>query len=156
MSDSKFYRGLPRKRIGSGVIFLNVRGQVLLVKPSYKGHWSLPGGGVDLNEPPRAAAIREVREEIGLAIKEPEFVAVDYVRARGVKTEALQFIFYGGVLRKPQVKKIRLRGNEITEWAFFHAASALPLLSMESRKRVVRCLRIIRADRQGAYLEAWK
>lgn len=43
--------------------------QVLLIrrgKPPYQGHWSLPGGLVELGEPLRSAAERELHEETGI------------------------------------------------------------------------------------------
>ena len=44
-----------RKRVGADVLIRNGRGQVLLVDPSYKPDWDLPGGMAELN---RAAAQR--------------------------------------------------------------------------------------------------
>ena len=34
-----------------------------------RGYWSQPGGSVDFGETPREAAIREVREELGVEIE---------------------------------------------------------------------------------------
>jgi ADP-ribose pyrophosphatase YjhB (NUDIX family) len=45
--------------------------RVLLIKRRFghaKGRWALPGGFMDAGEMPRDALIREVREEVGLAV----------------------------------------------------------------------------------------
>jgi 8-oxo-dGTP pyrophosphatase MutT (NUDIX family) len=42
-------------------------GQVVLVRHSYAPGWRLPGGGVKRRETPEAAALRELKEEIGLS-----------------------------------------------------------------------------------------
>ena len=63
------YRTLHR--VVSKVVLLNHAGQVLLVKVTrgfFAGHWTLPGGFVDYGEHPRAGAVREVKEELGLTI----------------------------------------------------------------------------------------
>ena len=62
---------MPEPVIG-GVSGLIVRdGRVLLVrrgKEPFKGHWSLPGGGVEPGETLREAVKREVREETGFEV----------------------------------------------------------------------------------------
>lgn len=52
--------------LGASAIAEDEQGRVLLVRHSYMPGWSLPGGGVGYNEPPEAAAIRELQEEVGL------------------------------------------------------------------------------------------
>ncbi len=42
-------------------------GKVVLVRHSYAPGWRLPGGGVKRRETPEAAALRELKEEIGLS-----------------------------------------------------------------------------------------
>lgn len=42
-------------------------GKVVLVRHSYAPGWRLPGGGVKRSETPEAAALRELKEEIGLS-----------------------------------------------------------------------------------------
>src|SRR3990167_9683755 len=54
---------------GARVILIDDR-RVLLVSHWYAPWtWTLPGGGVNKNETPEAAAIREVKEETGFDVK---------------------------------------------------------------------------------------
>jgi putative (di)nucleoside polyphosphate hydrolase len=50
-----------------GVMLLNSRGEVLVARRSDVGGeaWQMPQGGIDDGEEPHAAAIRELKEEIG-------------------------------------------------------------------------------------------
>jgi 8-oxo-dGTP diphosphatase len=51
------------------MVVVNAADQVLLVKRSVapkKGEWCLPGGFIELGEPPEAGALRELTEETGL------------------------------------------------------------------------------------------
>lgn len=43
------------------------QGKALVVRRRGSGIWEFPGGGVDWGEDPYAAAIRECKEEVGLA-----------------------------------------------------------------------------------------
>ncbi|MEV6596890.1 NUDIX hydrolase [Actinoplanes sp. NPDC051346] len=59
-----FTTTLPRKRMGAAVLLSDDRGRVLLVEPTYKDHWEIPGGAVEADESPYAAAMREVDERL--------------------------------------------------------------------------------------------
>lgn len=47
-------------------IVTNDQGQVLLIRRTDNGNWSLPGGGIELGESVSQAAIRETLEETGI------------------------------------------------------------------------------------------
>lgn len=49
------------------VVAVYVGPALLIVRPSYRRGWQLPGGGVRRDETPETAARRELFEEIGLA-----------------------------------------------------------------------------------------
>ena len=45
---------LPRKRMAAAVLFFDAADRLLLVEPTYKPTWELPGGTVEADESPRA------------------------------------------------------------------------------------------------------
>lgn len=58
-----------------GVVFKNKK--ILLVRELMdNGRWTLPGGWVDINEPPSLAVEREVREEAGMIVKAHKVAAI--------------------------------------------------------------------------------
>ena len=59
-----------RPIVGVGGVIVD-EGKVVLVRRKYeplKGHWSLPGGMVEIGETLETALIREMREETGLVV----------------------------------------------------------------------------------------
>jgi 8-oxo-dGTP diphosphatase len=59
---------LRRPRLRGAQIALWHDGEILLIRSSYRSCWELPGGGVRPGESPRDAALRECREEVGIAL----------------------------------------------------------------------------------------
>ena len=64
--------------MGAGCLLFNSEDEILIVKPTYKDYWTLPGGVVEQNESPRDACMREVKEEIGIEIVPKRLVCIDY------------------------------------------------------------------------------
>ena len=75
LADHKPFR---HQRLGAYAL-VRREDSVLLVRVSgrgfHTGSWTLPGGGVDHGEPPRAAVLRELREECGVDGTVGELVA---------------------------------------------------------------------------------
>lgn len=89
---------LPSKRVIAHVLFRDETGRVLLLETTYKPDWELPGGVAEEGEPPRAAAEREVREEIGLGVELGQPLITDWMPPYLGWSDAIEFIFDGGVL----------------------------------------------------------
>lgn len=118
-ADTKtFTASLPGKRAAAGVLFTDGRGRILLVEPAYKPYWDLPGGVVNRDESPQAAAAREVKEELGLDVTVGRLLVVDWFPPRPSATEALMFVFAGGMLTDADTARIVLQMDELRSWAW--------------------------------------
>ncbi|MGC9665977.1 NUDIX domain-containing protein [Planosporangium sp. 12N6] len=116
-----------RPWVSSGAVFFDAEGRVLLVNPTYKDHWNLPGGGVDAGETPRAACAREVREELGLSPVIGPLRVVAWTSATG--DGKLFFVFDGGVLDRARQAAITLDRRELHGFAFVTEAESRTMLA---------------------------
>lgn len=74
---------------GVAAVAQNAQGNVLLVRHRYVSGWHLPGGGVERNEPPAEAILRELKEEVGLAAGDaPQFAGL-FTRTAGIATNVI-------------------------------------------------------------------
>lgn len=149
-----YYSTLPKKRMGAGVLVFNKDKELLILKPSYQTHWSIPGGVVEKNESPRNACIRETEEEVGLNLKisQVKLLCVDFISSSEEKSENLQFIFYGGILKKEQIKKLKILPEEIEEFKFLQVSEALSLFGVKLRKRIIKSIEALE-NKTALYLE---
>lgn len=152
MATAEYYKSLPMKRMGSGALFFDSSGKVLIVKPSYKDVWEIPGGVVENNESPRRAAEREIKEELDLSKSLNKFLCVDYQDPYDIKTESLMFIFDGGTLSEDEIKSIKLDGKELIEFRFVSLEEVSKLLSPVLARRVEQAV-IAKKQKSGVYLE---
>ncbi|GAB3890126.1 NUDIX hydrolase [Kibdelosporangium lantanae] len=128
--------------MAAGVLFRDARGRVLLVEPSYKPNWEIPGGAVDADESPWAAAEREVAEELGWQRPLGRLLVVDYVLPQDSRPEGVVFVFDGGVLDESDVENVTFPDGEILSAGFYTLT--------EARDRVKPLL----ADRLEAAVQA--
>ncbi|HEY3514361.1 MAG TPA: NUDIX hydrolase, partial [Kribbella sp.] len=92
---------LPRKTAAGGALIRDRAGRILFLEPTYKPTLDIPGGVVEYDESPYEACCREVKEEIGLDLEIGRLLVVDWVPAHGPWSDALAFVFDGGVLDAP-------------------------------------------------------
>lgn len=140
----EYFKALPKKKMGAGVLLFNDNDEILIVRPSYKDHWSIPGGVVDENESPREAGLRETKEEVGVNLDDIKFLCVEYTRKN--KDENLFFLFGGGKLNSRQIDEIRTDPDEIREFRFAKIEEAAELIGSSSvlSKILLKCPDIIK------------
>ncbi len=66
----------PRFSVTAGAIVTDARGRVLLLKHRFRpgSGWGMPGGFMERGEQPSEAVQRELREEVGLEVKNLELL----------------------------------------------------------------------------------
>nr|WP_232372794.1 NUDIX domain-containing protein [Acuticoccus mangrovi] len=88
-------RALVRPPVTFGVrcMVVDADRRVLLVRHTYITGWHFPGGGVDPGETAREGAMRELREETGLALATPpEFFGLYFNRGMAQRDHVALFV----------------------------------------------------------------
>nr|WP_275563993.1 NUDIX hydrolase [Kitasatospora sp. SID7827] len=136
----------------AGVLFPDEDGRVMVVRTSYrtKHPVAVPGGGWDAADAsPRATAVREIREELGVTPVLRELACLDWSRDHH-RPPIAAFLYWADPLTAAQRAAVRLEAAELD--AIVHLPPRLllsavpPLLS----RRMGACLR---APRSAAPLE---
>jgi 8-oxo-dGTP diphosphatase len=115
---------LARPRIAAGALFVDVQDRVLLVQPTYKDSWDIPGGYVEPGESPLQACIREVREELGISPPIGRLLVVDWAPSEA-EGDKILFVFAGGRLADEVASQIMLDDDELRAYEY-HALEHLP------------------------------
>lgn len=148
-----YLTGLPKKRVAAGALFCDARDRTLLVKPTYKDHWQLPGGVAEADEAPLAAATRQVRQELGLPVSLDRLLVVDWVAPRdGIAIEGLLFVYAAPTLSDDQTEAISLPADELEDWAWCDDQQLNDRLLPHMLRRVTAA-RHARSDGTTLYLE---
>jgi len=116
---------MARPVMGSGVLYRDSSGGVVLVKPSYKDGWDLPGGIVEPGESPRHAVCREIVEELGEPLPVGRLLEVDWA-PDDLLGDKLLWVFDGGVLDDALLAGLEVDGVELL------AVAARPVPELEA------------------------
>lgn len=140
--------------MGAGAVIVDDDGRVLLVNPTYKADWEVPGGVVELNESPSAACKREIAEELGIEVEIGELMCVDYSATTPDYVESLMFLFRVSALTSREIGSIRLPAAELSEFRFCSLDEAALLLDSRLGARLAAVLGS--GPGRGPYLENQK
>src|SRR3954447_11439996 len=120
MSDALSLPPMARPRVAAGMLVHDDQGRVLMVRPTYKHGWDIPGGYVEPDESPAQAAERELAEELNLRRPLGRLLVVDWA-PHPAERDKLLFVFDGGVLTQAEASSLSPDGNEIAEARYWRS-----------------------------------
>jgi len=130
---------MAHPRVAAGALFSDDGGRVLLVKPTYKEGWDLPGGYVEPGETPSEGCEREIKEELGLVRSVGPLLVVDWAPSPNEGDKVL-FIFEGGVIDTESNGGLQLPAAELSEARYFDRAQLTSVLNERLTRRVTAAI----------------
>ena len=128
---------LPAIPVSAGALIFDPAGRLLILKPTYKSGWTIPGGVMEADgESPWEACQREVREETGLEVSRGRLAAMDFRRPREGRPGGVRFLFDCGQVSDKVLAGLKLQLEEISESRLVPLPDALTLLRGPIRRRV--------------------
>ncbi len=132
---------LPRVPASAGALLHDGGDRILILKPSYKSGWTIPGGQIEEDgESPWEGCRREVVEETGLVVDSGRLVCVDFLPPRPGRPGGIRFLFDCGVVDADRRDALVLQDGEIEDARWATADEADRLLSGPVGRRVARAL----------------
>ena len=145
---------MSRPPVAAGALFFDEASRILLVKPTYKEGWDIPGGYVEPGETPVEACRREVAEEPGLEREIGGLLVVDWAPSAHEGDKVL-FVFDGGVMSDSLIAQIVTPRQELVTFAFHEVACLGDLLIDRLLLRVQEVVNALEVARPR-YLEYGK
>ena len=141
---------LPTIPVSAGALIFDSTGRLLILKPTYKTGWTIPGGVMEADgETPWDACRREVREECGIDVRAGRLACTDFRPARPGRPGGIRYLFDCGQADDDALAAITLQPDEISEYRLASLDAALTLLRPAIRRRVRAATR----RRRFVYLE---
>jgi 8-oxo-dGTP diphosphatase len=148
--EAAWYASLPTLYGAAAALFTDEHGRVLLVKPNYRDHWSLPGGILEHGEPPHIGCAREIAEELGLHIDPGHLLTVGWVGPEGLRPKPIvHFVFDGGTISAST--PITLQAEELDDYRFVSPADLAQYLPAVITARVTAALKARASASQQTY-----
>jgi len=141
---------LPAIPTSAGALIYDQAGRLLILKPTYKTGWTIPGGVMEADgETPWDACRREVREECGLELRGGRLACVDFRPSRPGRPGGIRFLFDCGAVDDASLASVTVQPEEVAEYRLVPLDVALELLRPPIRRRVRTATR----RRRCVYLE---
>jgi 8-oxo-dGTP diphosphatase len=141
---------LPAIQVSAGALIFSRSGRLLILKPTYKSGWTIPGGVMEADgETPWEACKREVREECGIVLRRARLACMDFRPARPGRPGGIRYLFSAGRVGDRVLAAITIQAEEISEHRLVSLAQAARLLRPPIARRVAAAV----AARGTVYLE---
>ena len=128
---------LPRIPASAGALLHDGGGRILVLKPTYKSGWTIPGGVMEADgETPWEACQREVAEECGLDVDAGRLACMDFRRPRPGNPGGVRYLFDCGEIEAERRDALVLQDGEIEDARWATPAEADDLLSGPVGRRV--------------------
>jgi 8-oxo-dGTP diphosphatase len=128
---------LPAIPASAGALIFDRAGRLLILKPTYKSGWTIPGGVMEADgETPWEACRREVREECGIDIRRGRLACMDFRHPKPGRAGGIRFLFHCGRLDDQVMDGIVVQPEEVSEYRLAALPDALGLLRGPIRRRV--------------------
>jgi 8-oxo-dGTP diphosphatase len=128
---------LPAIPASAGALIFDGAGRLLILKPTYKSGWTIPGGVMEADgETPWEACRREVREECGIEVHRGRLACMDFRRPRPGRAGGIRFLFDCGRVDDQALDAITVQPEEVSEYRLADLPDALDLLRKPIRRRV--------------------
>lgn len=135
----------------AGALIRDEQGRILLLEPTYKDHWEIPGGVIEVGETPSQGCARELTEELGLVREPGRLLVVDWA-PHPVQGDRVLFVFDGGTLTVGEIAAIRLQAEELRSYAFMPPEEAFYQLIPRLERRMRAAVRA-QEENRTVYLE---
>ncbi|MDV3292841.1 MAG: NUDIX domain-containing protein [Nitrososphaerales archaeon] len=110
-----------------GAVILNGKGEMLLVKSHKWGdRYTIAGGHVEVGEKLEDALRREIKEEVGLSVRDVRFLMIQEAIFSEEFWERRHFIFFDFVCRS-RGDKVKVDGEEVQSYKWVEPSKALKL-----------------------------
>jgi 8-oxo-dGTP diphosphatase len=141
---------LPAIPVSAGALIFDRSGRLLILKPTYKSGWTIPGGVMEADgESPWEACKREVAEECGLEVGTGRLVCMDFRRPRPGNPGGVRYLFDCGSFSDETLAGVVVQEEEISQYRLAELRVALTMLRKPIRRRV----RAASRGRRLCYLE---
>jgi ADP-ribose pyrophosphatase YjhB (NUDIX family) len=128
---------LPAIPVSAGALIFDPAGRLLILKPTYKSGWTIPGGVMEADgESPWEACQREVREETGLEVSHGRLAAMDFRPAKPGRAAGIRYLFDCGQVGDEALADVKLQPEEISDSRLVSLTEAFDLLRGPISRRV--------------------